>query len=1116
VREAPLEQQRRQPTEGGPVSRGALRIRIGAVCLAAILAGLLAPPSPAATPGAAWSIRSLAVPTNFAPGDESGRYQYEVMAVNIGGAATDGSPIVLIDTLPADLTVKDVALVLRSSMDGTGTHDFGASLCVTEKPAASEIVRCTIPEELPETPSPTLVQPSEPLRLVIQVSTPAEAAGRSLANTAQVQGGGAGAVSTVSHNEANQEPAPAGFMDFRSPLLGADGLPVQQAGSHPYQYLNSFAVNTRPVAPGGIGEFRPAGGDVKDIEVELPPGLVGDPTATSRCTAQQFNTSHTVNTDFGATFTQNECPDGSAVGMVVVQQLEGHGETVPLPLYNLVPPKGMPAQFGFQILGAPFYIDTALRTGGDYGITATLRNATEVNRVTAADVMVWGVPADAAHNALRGDCLNPVPQLFPFSLDSCPAGLAIEPFLRLPTSCDAPLATRMSFDTWTDIGGFVHATSTEAAPVNCAPLDFSPAISAVPHTTVADSPSGLRFQLHLPQSRDPTLLAEADLRDAVVALPEGVTVNPSSANGLAACSPAQVGLEEPGPAHCPDASKIGAVEIDTPLLDHPVEGGVYVATQNDNPFHSLLAIYIAVDDPQSGVVVKLAGHVVADPLSGRLTTRFDDNPQLPFETLTVELFDGPRAPLRTPATCGRYEIATALTPWSAPESGPDASPSDAFAVGSAPGGGPCAANAAAQPHRPSFSAGALVPAAGAFSPFLLRMRREDGSQNVGRVEALMPPGLSGKLAGIPYCPETLLAAAATRAGLTERAAPSCPAASEVGEVRVGAGAGPSPVFVTGRIFLAGPYKGAPLSLAIVTPAVAGPFDLGTVVVRAAVRVDPDSARVSVASDPIPAILQGIPLDVRSIAVDVDRREFTLNPTSCEPKAVAADAVSLLGASAALSDRFQVAGCRGLPFQPRLSIRLSGGVRRTGHPGLRAVLKARPGDANVGRAVVSLPHSEFLDQGNIRTICTRVQFGASQCPPASVYGHAVAQTPLLDEPLQGPVYLRSSDNPLPDLVAVLRGPERQPIEVRLVGRIDSIRSGIRTTFAAVPDVPVSRFALTMQGGPKKGLLVNSTDVCGARYRAKATFTGQNGGRLTLRPPLRNSRCADRPRSRKRGG
>lgn len=1085
------------------------RVVVAALAGGAILAGALAAHASAAAPAPAWTIHSLAVPTNFKPGDESATYQYEVVLANSGGAATNGSPIMLTDRLPAGLSVKanGVSVKLRQA----GESDFGPSLCKVEKPASVEIVQCTIPEEeLPQAPHPSLLAPDEELRMVIRVSTPVGASGK-LTNVAEGQGGGAGMASTSSYNQASSEPASAGFTDFRAALLGVDGLPTQQAASHPYQYTTSFAVNTMPVPPNSnsSAQFVPAGGDLKDIEVALPPGLVGNPTVASRCTAQQFNTLHSVVVG-STTLTLNDCPDGSAVGLVIVDQLEGKGVNLPEPLYNLVPPKGMPAQLGFQTLGAPFYIDTAVRTGGDYGITASLRNTTEIQRVTAASVLVWGVPADPSHDPLRGSCLNSSFDRNPYSRGTCPAGVAVEPFLRLPTSCDAPLGTRMSFDTWTSPGAFVDATSVEPAPLNCAPLDFSPTISAQPQTTVADSPSGLRFNLHLPQNSDPDLLGEADLRDAVVTLPEGVTVNPASANGLASCSPAQIELNGPEPARCPDVSKIGSVEIHTALLDHPVKGGVYVASQNDNPFNSLLAIYIAVDDPKSGVVVKLAGHVVPDPSTGQLTARFDDNPQLPFEDFTVEFFDGPRAPLRTPGTCGNYTTTTSLRPWSAPESGPDATPSDSFAVSTAPRGGPCAGSEAAQPHKPSFSAGTLAPVAGSYSSLVTNLKREDGSQNLRGLNIALPPGLVGKLAGVPYCPQPAIEQAEKHRknpgeGALEQAAPSCPAASQVGTANVGSGAGSSPVYVQGKAYLSGPYKGAPLSLAVITPAIAGPFDLGTVVVRAALYVDPETTRVTVKSDPIPTILQGIPLDVRSISVNADRPDFTLNPTNCEPMAVGGEAISLVGQSASLSDRFRVGGCRGLDFAPKLNLRLFGGTKRTAHPRFRAVLQAKGGEANIARTAVSLPHSEFLDQGHIKTVCTRVIFAegaipGERCPAGSVYGHAKAITPLLDKPLQGPVYLRSSSHQLPDLVAALNG----QIQVVLDGTIDSVKGGIRSTFETVPDAPVSKFVLEMQGG-KKGLLINSTDLCAQANRATARFNGQNGKVHDFNPVVKNS-CA----------
>jgi hypothetical protein len=532
------------------------------------------------------------------------------------------------------------------------------------------------------------------------------------------------------------------------------------------------------------------------------------------------------------------------------------------------------------------------------------------------------------------------------------------------------------------------------------------------------------------------------------------------------------------------------------VLDHPLPGSVYVATPHDNPFDSLLAIYIAVDDPISGVIVKLAGHVEADPQTGRLTTTFDDNPQLPFEDFKLKFFDGATAPLRTPAVCGTYATTSSLTPWSAPQSGPPDTPSDTYAIDQGPNGSGCATSEGAQANSPAFDAGTVTPVAGAYSPFVVNLHRDDGSQQFSSVTLTPPPGLVGKLTGIPYCPDAALAVAATKAGKAEQANPSCPAASQVGSVVAGAGAGPAPYHAQGHAYLTGPYKGAPLSLAIVTPAVAGPFDLGTVVVRTALYVDPESAQITAKSDPIPRILQGIPLDVRSIQIKMDRPDFTLNPTNCDPMIVSGTALSVLGHPAALAERFQVGQCAGLEFRPRLSFRLRGKTRRGGHPALRAVLTMPPGGANITGTSVALPHSEFLEQSHIRTICTRVQFAANACPAGAIYGRARAITPLLDQPLEGPVYLRSSSNPLPDLVADLNG----QIHVVLKGRIDSVHGGIRTTFGSVPDAPVTRFVLSMRGG-KKGLLVNSRDICKRVNRATVKFDAQNGKIADFRPALR---------------
>jgi hypothetical protein len=536
-------------------------------------------------------------------------------------------------------------------------------------------------------------------------------------------------------------------------------------------------------------------------------------------------------------------------------------------------------------------------------------------------------------------------------------------------------------------------------------------------------------------------------------------------------------------------------------------GSVYAATPHDNPFNSLLAIYAVIDDSRAGILVKLPGHVVPDPNTGRLVTTFDNNPQLPFSHFKLSFFGGAHGVLRTPATCGSYSTTSSLTPWSAPDSGPPATPKDDYAISAPPAGGGCGASLA---NNPSLDAGVISPIASKYTPFVLHLRRGDGTQQISSFTTKLPPGLTGRLAGTAECSEAALAAAAAKTGAQEQASPSCPASTHVGDVVAGAGAGPSPYYAHGDAYLAGPYKGAPLSMAVITPAVSGPYDLGTIVVRAALRLDPNTGQITAVSDTIPSILQGIPLDVRSIDLKVDRPNFTLTGTSCDPSSVSGSLTSTLGQIAPLSSRFQLGECSGLAFKPKLAIRLFGSTKRGGHPALRGTVTMPPGGANIAQASVALPHSEFLDQAHIGTVCTRVQFAAgdgngSACPPGSIYGAATATSPLVDYALEGPAILRSSNNKLPDLVVALHGPSSQPIAVDAVGRIDSIKGGIRTTFEGVPDLPVSSFVLNMQGGAK-GLLQNSTNICKDTNKATALFAAQNGKGVELRPELKNSKCA----------
>ncbi len=1083
-----------------------------ALLVATILGGSLAAPGALAapTPAPAWDIQSLATPTNFEPGDESGKASYQVFITNSGGKVTDQSQITITDTLPEGLGVKSVKL-FPPRRSGT---DIGKAACEAETIAEVSTVTCQVTDALFPLVSPAKLQPGNGLLLQIQVTVPPTASGP-LVNQVKVEGGGAKAVLAESENQASEEDAQAGFQEFDAELTAPDGLPATGADSHPYQYTTSFGVNVAPAPAGSAALFVPAEGDLKEIEVALPPGLIGNPTAIERCSHRQFNAIRSVFVpEEGLDARLNDCPNGSAVGLAVVQQLEGGAATARFPIYNLIPPKGMPAQFGFQVLGLPIYINTRVRSDGDYGITAYLHNTTQAQRVTAARVTIWGTPWDESHDPLRGECgeMNGL----------CPVEEPPRPFLRLPSSCENPLATTMSFDTWANPGTLIERAFTEAAPQECELPDFSPEIEAKPTTNVADAPSGLHFNLHLPQAEndDPEGLAEADLRDAAVTLPPGFVINPASAAGQGACSAAQIGLTTPvgqsearftaEPPECPDDSKVGKVEVDTPLVDHPVPGSVYLAMPHENPFASLLAIYITVDDPQTGVVVKLAGHVKPDPVTGQLTTTVNGSPQLPFEDFQLDFFEGARAPLRTPAVCGTHTTTTSLKPWTSPAFGPNATPSDSFQITQAPASaGSCPASPGAQPNGPSFQAGTAAPVAGAFSPFSLRLARADGSQEIKGIDLTLPPGLTGRLAGLAYCSDGALATAASKPGRQEEGSPSCPATSELGTVTVAAGAGPAPYHAQGKAYLAGPYKGAPISMAVITPAVAGPFDLGTVVVRAALHVDPETARIRATSDPLPTILEGISLDVRLIDLRVSRPNFTLNPTSCEPMAFSGGALSILNQTAPLTQRFQVGGCQDLAFKPKLSLRMKGGTKRADHPQLTATLKMPPGGANVAKASVALPRSVFLDQANIRTVCTRVQFVASACPKGSVYGYAKAWTPLLDQPLEGPVYLRSSDNLLPDLVADLNG----QIHVVLHGRTDSIRGGIRNTFEGVPDAPASKFTLTLKGG-KRGLLVNSRNICKGKNRASAKFTAQSGKVSEFRPALK-AKCS-KGRGRGNGG
>lgn len=1064
------------------------------VCCA-LLAALASAATAEAAPQPAWSISVVSAPANLVPGSNDGFVLAK--ATNVGGGPTN-APTELEVTLPPSLTPTKAEL---------GGVQNPAGTCTLASPSVS----CETPDSIGSSNTLWLevkvqVAPSPPAEALVQGS---------------ISGGGAAEASASQLVELSPDAHPFGFLSpFKAPLSEEAGQPATLAGSHPYQQTISFELPTRKVA--GAQGFV-AAGHVKDVHIDLPAGLVGNPSATPvLCTEVELHS-----------FTK--CPAASAVGTLDVTLFGLSFGLSSSPLFNMVPPPGYPAEFATDIAGLGLYLHVlpSVRSESDYGISADIPDILALTNqpVFGSTSQIWGDPSAPLHDEVRGACREETLG------KKCPVEPQSTAFWTLPAHCDGkPLTTGGAADAWEEPGAFVRESYASAdlggSPVavsDCAALQFAPTIEAKPTTNLADSPSGLEFDLHQPQDTDKEERSNPPLREASVTLPEGMAVNPSQADGLGACTEQQIGYldeaEEAGihfdktPNGCPDASKLGTVEVTTPLLaqrdashkleldpetgdpiPRPLHGAVYLAKPFDNPLGSLLAIYLTVEDPESGTFAKLAGEVKADPQSGQLTTVFRENPQLPIEDIRLHLFDGARGSLITPPTCATHTTGSELEPWSAPET-PDASPSSSFQTTAEPGGGACPTSTGAAANAPSFVAGTLTPQAGAYAPFVLKVSREDGSQRLARIDTVLPPGLTGKLAGIPACSEAQIAQAEARSrpeeGRLEREAPSCPPATEVGSVVVGAGAGPTPYYTSGRAYLAGPYKGAPLSLAIITPALAGPFDLGTVVTRVALHVEPETAQIHAVSDPLPQILDGIPLDVRSVALKMDRPNFVLNPTSCDPMAITGTATSVLGQPAALATRFQVGGCSSLPFKPKLSLKLKGSVKRSSNPRLIATLEAKPGEANVARAQVKLPRAVFLDQAHIRTVCTRVQFAADTCPAGSVYGRAEATTPLLGYPLSGSVYLRS--NPahlLPDLVAKLKGPASQPIEIDLAGKTDAVKAALRNTFEAVPDAPVSSFRLELFGG-KRGLVEMSDGFCRDRH-ATVHLSGQNGKLYDTRP------------------
>src|SRR6266516_3512993 len=1110
--------------------------------LAALLAAALLSASFAhAATGPLWDVRATWGDTNLPPGGE-GQFQLQVRNVGDEFAEQD---LTIEDELSAGVEAVGIFMgpnltenVATPVCSGVGT---GTVKCVLSGSALTKFGEAR----------PFLEESGSLLQIFIDVKV-AAGAPEIGTNLARVQGGG-DPTPLEDEDQVPFSPTPSPFGvvpgSFKADVFtGAypAGVAARQAGGHPFEQRVEFELDQLSAVGVDGTRYVNTNGLLKAVEATLPRGSIGNPEATPKCDPVNF-------AEKGSSNASTACPADTQVGYLNVplgigtldhgRRSGGHSYVNPnaafsrIPIYSLVPPKGQAADFALNVLGlVQAHIYFTLDPAQDYAIRSVTPEVSAFGgSVRSSEVTIWGVPGDPAHDKFR---------YYPKITEGKSTGThfgsaAIRPLITDPSDCGEGNGGALIRVESYQRPGVLTPAQESPNPLDVEGCEdprfrFEPKIALRPTDRHAGAPTGLDVHLEVPQRNDEVTeagelypengfvkgIATPPIKKAVVTFPEGMTLNPSAAQGLGSCTLEQVGISPQGvpndnPVTCPDSSQYGTLTVHTPLFppNAPLKGHIYIAKQGENPNNNFLSLYLVVEEPDRGILVKVPGKVDLDPNTGQITTTFDEIPQTAVVSdMQMSLKGGVRAGLVNPSTCGKKTITAEFFTWQDPST--PHTVKNSYEITERPDGSPCVNSLGERPFKPALTAGTLNNTAGAYSPFVMRLTRADDDQEFSQLGVTLPPGLAAKFAGVAQCSDTGIAQAISRTrpgdGALEQNQPSCPASSLIGATQAGAGVGVPLTYVPGKVYLAGPYRGAPLSVVVISPAVVGPFDLGVIAVRTALNVNPVTAQGSATSDPFPQIFQGIPVRIRDIRLNLDRPDFTLNPTSCAEKRIAAHVTGTGGdlkstaddTAAELTNRFQAADCASLGFKPKLSFHLFGGTNRGSHPRLKAVVKMPKGGANIAGASVALPRSEFLDQGHIKTVCTRVQFTAHQCPAGSVYGHAVAKTPLFDTPLEGPVYLRSSSHNLPDLVAVLKGPASEPVEVDLDGRVDSVNGGIRNTFEVVPDAPVQTFTLTMQGG-KKGLLVNSTDLCAKTNRATAKFTAQNGRVLTLHPAMQSS-------------
>ncbi len=1011
-------------------------------------------------PASAWAPVAVTGPTNLPP---EGKGMIAVYVQNVGGEkSSDSEQITVTDVLPD-------GIVTSGTPNGSGGE--GAPWACTPGSGQTTVV-CTLAEVV----GPGLLPKAIDIPVDIGSGTL-----ESVTNLVTVVGGGAANPATYEEPvTVSATPAKTGVQVFTAGTYNADGSLSTQAGSHPYSGSSAVFANTI-VAPGG--KLVPAG-DPKTIAVSLPPGFLGDPVATPRCQEGREDTECAIDTQVG-------------VAKPIVNDFGSSGESDAI--HSVAAPVGYPAKFTFTAAVEQINVLASLRSDGDYGATVESPNTPQILPVYGAFFTLWGAPGDPSHDGQRCERVS--------LRQGCgPSDIAHTAFITLPTDCALqavqPPVVGLDFDTWQAAGFFDHQDFPAPAVTGCDQLHLNPGFAFRPEQHAAAMPSAFGSDLLVPEEglTNPDQLATPELRKAIITLPEGVSLNPSSADGLATCSSAQIGLRgtsfpEPNRVRfdkseprCPEASKVGTVELKTPLLENPLHGAFYLAAQDDNPFHSLLAVYLVVNDPSVGILAKIPGVIEPDPVTGRLTATFDDTPQLPFNDLKLDFKGGARSPLATPDTCGTFTTMARFTPWSAPESGADTISEDSFDITSGPGGGSCVTTKAGRPFHPGFGAGTTGTTAGAYTPLEFKVTRKDGEQELKGLSFTLPPGLTGSIASVGKCSDAQIALAEGKSGKAEQASPSCPSSSALGSIDSSAGIGSSPIHVTGKLYFAGPYGGAPLSGVVIVPAVAGPYDLGNVVLRAALHIDPVTGQITADTVGIPNIMKGIPLSIRSARVVVDRPGFISAPTSCEKMTVTARLTGAGGDTASSADDttststvpFQVGGCDKLAFKPSFHVSVSGKTSRANGASLSVKLsypKAPYGSqANIKSVKVALPKQLPSRLTTLQKACPDSTFEANPaaCPAGSRVGTAKAVTPILAVPLEGPAYFVSHGGAkFPELIVVLQG---EGITIDLHGETFISPAGITSsTFRTVPDQPVTSFELTLPQGPNSALAANG-DLC----------------------------------------